>query len=147
MDFAILDISTVIYPQYNTILGMSYSQLNNTYAASTAGLAIGCVMFIPFALKYGRRPIYLVSSLVLFGSGIWLALLSTYGQLLAAMIVSGLAGATSETLVQMTVRPILLLVLVLVPLAIHADTLMTRLPTCSLCIRELPWCQYMLSWF
>lgn len=82
---------------------MSYSQLNNTFAASTAGLAVGCVLFIPFALKFGRRPVYLVSTLVLFLCGIWLALLSTYGQLMGAMVVSGLAGATSETLVQMTI--------------------------------------------
>jgi len=104
MDFAMLDISTVIYPQYITILGMSYTQLKNTYAVNTTGLALGCVFFVPLALKYGRRPVYLVSTLIIFLSSVWLALSSTYGQLLGAMLVSGLAGATSETLLQMTVR-------------------------------------------
>jgi MFS family permease len=104
MDFALLDIATVIYPEYNELLGISYPDLNNTYAANCVGLAFGCVFFIPLALKYGRRPIYLASTLALFLSAIWLALLSTYSQLLAVNILNGLAGATSETLIQMTVR-------------------------------------------
>lgn len=82
---------------------MTWAELNITYAANTAGLAIGCIFFIPFAQKYGRRPVYIISTIITFGSSIWQAKLNTYGEMVATQVISGLSGAVSETLVQMTV--------------------------------------------
>ena len=39
----------------NRELGFSYSLLNDSYAAGSATLCVGALMFIPVALKFGRR--------------------------------------------------------------------------------------------
>jgi MFS family permease len=98
-----LDVSTPLWGPYNEELGISYGQLTNTYGANYAGFGVGCVFFIPFALKYGRRPVYIISTIITLATAIWQAKLSTYGSMLAAQLVSGLSGAVSETLVQITV--------------------------------------------
>lgn len=91
---------------YYSELGISYTELNNTFATNCAGLAVGCVIFIPFALKFGRRPVYIISTFITFGMAIWQAALHTYGEMLATQVISGLSGAVSETLVQMTVADV-----------------------------------------
>lgn len=83
--------------------GITYSQLNDAYAANLAGLAAGCFLFIPFALKFGRRPIYLISILVVFLCAIWQAVLNDYADILGSQVVSGLFGAISEALCYITV--------------------------------------------
>lgn len=60
-------------------------------------------MFIPFSIKYGRRPVYLVTTFVLFICGIWQAVLRDYPNMVAVNVMDGLAGAVADTIVQMTV--------------------------------------------
>jgi len=103
MVFAVLDIGVVVFQDYNELLGISYSDLNNTFAANCIGLAFGCILFIPFSLKYGRRPVYLVSQFVQFLCAVWSASLRTYPNMIAVNIFDGLAGAVADTIVQMTV--------------------------------------------
>ncbi|OCK77932.1 MFS general substrate transporter [Lepidopterella palustris CBS 459.81] len=103
MSFVLLDIGTVIWSTLNEDLGISYDDLNNSFAANTAGLALGGVIFIPFALKYGRRPVYIVSTAVLLATAIWQAKFNTTAELILINVLNGLAGATSETMVQITV--------------------------------------------
>ena len=103
MVFAVLDIGVVVFQDYNELLGISYSDLNNTFAANCIGLAFGCIIFIPFSLKYGRRPVYLASQFVQFLCAIWSASLRTYPNMIAVNIFDGLAGAVADTIVQMTV--------------------------------------------
>lgn len=67
------------------------------------GLAIGCVVFIPFALKFGRRPVYILTTAVCLLCSIWQAVMKGYVSYVASNLISGLAGAVSETLIQMTV--------------------------------------------
>ena len=83
---------------------MTYSQLNNALAVNYAGTASGCVFFIPFAIKYGRRPVYLISTLLMAAIAFWTARIQSVGELYATSLLVGLAGATNETIVQMTVR-------------------------------------------
>lgn len=84
-------------------LGISYENLNNSFAANTAGLAVGCIFLIPVAIIYGRRPLYIVSTIVQFASTIWQAKMQNTGDLLGTNVLSGLAGAVSESIVQMTI--------------------------------------------
>jgi MFS family permease len=98
-----LDIGPVVWQIYNEELGITYDELNDTFAANCAGLAVGCILFIPFALKYGRRPVYIISTIITFAMAVWQAKLNTFGEMLATQVISGLSGAVSETLVQMTV--------------------------------------------
>ena len=46
----------------NQQLGFSYAILNDSYATGNGTLCIGAFVLIPFALKYGRRPVYLIST-------------------------------------------------------------------------------------
>ena len=101
--FVLLDIGTVVWVNMNSELGVSWANLNNSFAANLAGLAVGCIFFIPFAIKYGRRSVYVVSTAVQFASGIWNARVNSTGELLAVNVLSGLAGAVSEAIVQMTI--------------------------------------------
>ncbi|RDL36768.1 uncharacterized protein BP5553_06120 [Venustampulla echinocandica] len=103
MTFTILDIGPAAWQDYIDELDMSWAQLNATFASNTAGLAVGCIIFIPFTFKYGRRPVYIISTIVTLAMSIWQAKLNSFGEMVATQVISGLSGAVSETLVQMTV--------------------------------------------
>lgn len=85
-------------------LKVDYSQLNNASAINYAGTGAGCIFFIPFAVKYGRRPVYLVSTAMMAAMSFWSARMTTVAELYITNLLAGLAGSTNETIVQMTVR-------------------------------------------
>lgn len=90
----------------NTQMGFSYELLNDSYAAGCAALAIGGPLLIPFALKYGRRPVYVISTAAQFAIAIWTAKLQTVGDLVAVNTLNCLFGALSEIIVQVTVADV-----------------------------------------
>ncbi|KAK7423024.1 hypothetical protein QQX98_001314 [Neonectria punicea] len=102
MVFAILCVSVPFYQDFNEELGISYDQLNNGYATNMATLSIGCIVFIPLALRFGRRPIYLATALVMLICAIWQAKMQTTGEFISTNAISGLAGAVNEALFQVT---------------------------------------------
>jgi MFS family permease len=87
----------------NEELGFSYDLLNDSYAAASSALTIGAVLLIPFALKYGRRPIYVISCALQFAICIWSAKMQTVADLMLTNILNCGLGALSEVVVQMTV--------------------------------------------
>ena len=87
----------------NAELGISFQDLDNSFAANAGGLAFGCILLVPIAVKYGRRPVYIISTAVMLATAIWQAKVQTAFSLIAANVVSGLAGAVSESIVQMTI--------------------------------------------
>ncbi|KAF5686923.1 HOL1 substrate-H+ antiporter [Fusarium circinatum] len=103
MMFCIPCMSVPFWQNFNEELGMSYDMLNNGYAANMAGLATGCIIFIPIALRIGRRPVYLVTSLIMFGAGAWQAETHTIGDMIGMNTIAGIAGAVNEALFQVTV--------------------------------------------
>jgi hypothetical protein len=46
-------------------LDFDYDFLNDGYAAGLAGLAVGCIFFIPAAVLFGQKPVYLLSTFAL----------------------------------------------------------------------------------
>lgn len=100
--FVMLDIMKVAFEAYLK-MGISYETLNNAVATNCAGLAVGCLMFIPFVHKFGRRPLYMISSSIQLVAAIWSASLYTGGELIGANLLSGIGGATSETIVMITI--------------------------------------------
>ncbi|KUJ18805.1 MFS general substrate transporter [Mollisia scopiformis] len=104
MVFAFQDIPVIVFQDYVDQLGVTYGQLNNTFGLNCAGLALGCLMFIPFSIKYGRRPVYIVTTFVMFFTTIWQARLRTYVSMMGVNLVMGLAGAVADTIVQMTIN-------------------------------------------
>lgn len=84
-------------------LGLTFVQLNHALSVTSLGLATGCVLFIPLANKFGRRPIYLASIGLMLATALWMAEISSLAELYIANLLQGLAGATNEAIVQMTV--------------------------------------------
>ncbi|KAK0813944.1 hypothetical protein LTR75_004399 [Friedmanniomyces endolithicus] len=101
--FTLLDIGTVVWGPLNEELGISYNDMNNSFAANVAGLAIGCIFMVPLAVKFGRRPVYIASTAIQLAACIWSARTYTTGDLIGSNVVSGVGGAISESIVQMTI--------------------------------------------
>ncbi|KAJ3497067.1 hypothetical protein NLG97_g2186 [Lecanicillium saksenae] len=101
--YVVIDIATVVYGQVHEELGFSFQQLNQSFAVSDAGIAIGGIFFIPFALRFGRRPVYLLSILILVGTTIWQARMQTIGDLYGFNLVCGLSGSIGEIICAMTI--------------------------------------------
>ncbi|RAL06111.1 MFS general substrate transporter [Aspergillus ibericus CBS 121593] len=101
--FVELDIGFTAWSQMETELGFTVDNLNAGVAANYGGLAIGCFFLLPLARKYGRRPIYILASVLQLASCVWNAEVYSFGNYIGANLVSGLGGAISEVIVQMTV--------------------------------------------
>ncbi|KAH7137426.1 major facilitator superfamily domain-containing protein [Dactylonectria estremocensis] len=83
--------------------GWTYDQLNNSQAIGLVGTATGCIFFIPLAIKYGRRSVYVVSIAVIVATAAWQARMTTIAELYLSTFIFGLANAVNETIVQMTI--------------------------------------------
>ncbi|RSL78023.1 hypothetical protein CEP51_008591 [Fusarium floridanum] len=101
--FTNLSIQTVFWQQMTVDLGITITQLTHAQSAQLAGLAMGCIFFIPFTIKYGRRSTYVVSTAALAAVSWWTSSISSYTELILTSILTGLAGAINETSVQMTI--------------------------------------------
>lgn len=87
-------------------LNYSVGLLNSGMAVNYGGLAVGCMLFIPLVHKFGRRPIYIFSISLQLASCIWYARMRTAGDLIGSSLISGLGGAISEIIMQITVADI-----------------------------------------
>ncbi|KAF4555035.1 Hypothetical protein D9617_3g021040 [Elsinoe fawcettii] len=101
--FAATVIQGVFWRPISEDLDVTFEQLTNSYAVNLVGLATGCIFFIPFAVRYGRRTIYLISNFLLLATVIWSARMKTLADLYATNLIMGLGGAVNETIVQMTI--------------------------------------------
>ncbi|KAH7133684.1 major facilitator superfamily domain-containing protein [Dactylonectria macrodidyma] len=101
--FTNLSIQTIFWQQMVVDMGVSYAQLGNAQSAQLAGLAMGCVFFIPFTIKYGRRSTYIISTALMAAVSWWTSRMDSYAELIATAVITGLSGAVNETAVQMTI--------------------------------------------
>ncbi|CAL5871014.1 uncharacterized protein PFLUO_LOCUS5256 [Penicillium psychrofluorescens] len=106
MVFAMIDCAPVTWGPMNRQLGFSYAILNDSYAIGCGTLALGGLLLIPFALKYGRRPVYLMSTAIQLGMSVWTAKMKSVAGLLLINAISNLVAALAETMVQMTVADV-----------------------------------------
>lgn len=106
MIFALIDIATVTWAPVNLELGLSYALLNDSYAAGCGALAVGAIILVPFSLKPGRRPIYVLSSAVQCGLSVWLARMQNVADLMGPNVLTCIVGALAEVMVQMTIADI-----------------------------------------
>lgn len=103
LTFVQLDVGFTSWGQYQDELGFSVDFLNASAAVNYAGLAVGCVFLVPLVHKYGRRPMYIGSTLLQLVSCVWLACTNTRGDMIGSNLISGISGAISETIVQVTI--------------------------------------------
>lgn len=94
---------TPTWAPMNEELGFDYGILNDSYATGSATLCVGGLVFIPFTLKYGRRPVYIFSLLLQLACSIWSANIQTPADLFLTQAFNCLLGALAEVLVQMTI--------------------------------------------
>ncbi|KAJ5665462.1 uncharacterized protein N7477_007910 [Penicillium maclennaniae] len=106
MVLAFIDVATVTWGPVNAELGFSFALLNDSYAAGCGALCIGAVILVPFALKFGRRPVYIFSTAAQLGISIWSARMHNVADLMLVNILSCIVGALAEVLVQMTVADV-----------------------------------------
>jgi MFS family permease len=98
-----LSIQGIFWQLMVVDLNVTYTQLNRAVSVNFVGLAMGCVLFIPLAKKFGRRPVYLVSTALMLVTSFWASKLTRLSELYATNLLQGLAGATNESIVQITV--------------------------------------------
>lgn len=104
--FVELDIGFAGWEPMKKELSITTQILNTGAAVNYGGLAVGCIFFIPLAHKFGRRSLYIFSTALQFASSIWYAQIRTSGDLIGCNLISGIGGAISEIVVQMTVADI-----------------------------------------
>ncbi|KAJ4387921.1 hypothetical protein N0V93_008524 [Gnomoniopsis smithogilvyi] len=107
----ILSLNAAVVGAFGPMLGPGFVQIAQQLDVSIAilsestawaVLAIGLSLFIisPLAKIYGRRPMFLFSSVVMLGTSIWGAMATDYPSLLGARVLAGVGMAPYETLVQ-----------------------------------------------
>lgn len=98
-----INVATPTWGPMQKELNFSGAELNASYAIGCAFLGIGAVLLIPFALKFGRRPLYVLSSLAQCGISVWSAKMQTVAELLLVNVLGNGVGALAEVMVQMTI--------------------------------------------
>ncbi|PKS09347.1 hypothetical protein jhhlp_003961 [Lomentospora prolificans] len=73
------------------------------------GLGLGSVIASPTAILFGKRPVYLVSAFIFIASCVWCALSPSFGSLVAARILQGIAVSPVECLPSATIAEIFFL--------------------------------------
>lgn len=92
----------------NSILLIIDLQVSFTRVALLTGyhlvaVAVAALFVSPFARIYGFRLPYLVGIVIIFASSIWAACASSYGSLLGARVLQGMAVAPFEALVPVSI--------------------------------------------
>lgn len=102
----LIDAATPTWGPMNKELGFSYEVLNDSYAIGSGTLGLGGLLLLPFALKFGRRPIYIISTIAQFGFSVWSAKIQTVPDLLLVNFFTCLFGGLAEVIVQMTIADV-----------------------------------------
>ncbi|KAI1431316.1 MFS general substrate transporter [Xylaria sp. CBS 124048] len=85
------------------------AQVSLTTGLYMLGLGIGCVIFSPTAILYGKRPVYLFGAVLFIISAVWCALSPNFTSLLLARIFQGIAVSPVECLPSATIAEIFFL--------------------------------------
>ncbi|KAJ4359686.1 uncharacterized protein N0V89_000242 [Didymosphaeria variabile] len=64
---------------------------------------------VPISTSFGRRPVYLISQLINFGTSIWRAKANSYGSFMGACVVNGLGAGPAETIMPAVIADIFFL--------------------------------------
>lgn len=70
------------------------------------GLGVGSVFFSPTAILFGKRPVYLFGALLFVGTSCWCASAQSFGSLIAARVLQGVAVSPVECLPSATIAEI-----------------------------------------
>lgn len=91
---------------WTTIVDMTGSTMNIMNGGGALNyLLLGLVniFWIPAAMKFGRRPCFLLTLLLCTGSSIWIACFHTVGEWYGSNIINGLGTSAYEAVIQLVV--------------------------------------------
>lgn len=89
--------------------GISVPRVALTTGLYMMGLGCGSVVWSPTAILYGKRPVYLVASIMFVISAVWCALSPNFASLVVARVFMGFAVSPVECLPSATVAEIFFL--------------------------------------
>jgi MFS family permease len=101
--FATMCQASVVWGPQTRDLGWQFEQLNRGYAFSIAGQGLGCLLMIPVAIKFGRRPVYLFGVALSLCTSLWQAQMTSLHELYTVSFLEGMAASLTEACVQMTI--------------------------------------------
>lgn len=73
------------------------------------GLGVGSVIFSPTAILWGKRPVYLFSSIMFIATSLWAGWAKSFGSLIAARVFQGISVSPVECLPSATIAEIFFL--------------------------------------
>lgn len=86
--------------------GVPVARVSLTTGLFMMGMGVGSVFASPTAILWGKRPVYLVSSVMFIVTSIWCALSPSFGSLMAARVFQGIAVSPVECLPSATIAEI-----------------------------------------
>lgn len=82
---------------------LTVGELNAGTGYAFLFLGIGCLVFQPLAMQYGKRPVYLFTTIACAGLNLWQPFITTNGPWIASKILAGLMTAPIEALPEATI--------------------------------------------
>ncbi|KAL1409390.1 hypothetical protein Q8F55_003373 [Vanrija albida] len=104
-NFAVAIILVAFVPMGETF-GVTPGAIANCIGYSFLGMAVGPLFWNPLSRTAGRRPVYLLGSVLLLPCAVWLALSPSYGSFAAARVVTGFINSFSQTVPPSTIADI-----------------------------------------
>jgi MFS family permease len=102
------DMQGIVYDLFGVLptdLGWSIALAKTAYLFSATAFVQGMsnLIYMPLIVKYGRRPIYILSFLLYGGFSLWAGLAKDYPSALAARLLLGFAGGSAECVAPLTI--------------------------------------------
>ncbi|KIX08714.1 uncharacterized protein Z518_03371 [Rhinocladiella mackenziei CBS 650.93] len=79
------------------------------FTGTSLTIGIGQFIWTPVAIKYGRRPVYIICFALLTACNVWAGFAKSYGSELAARLLTGIAAGAPELVAPLTLTDIFFL--------------------------------------
>ncbi|KAH8672564.1 hypothetical protein BGZ60DRAFT_526872 [Tricladium varicosporioides] len=83
--------------------GVSLTNMNGGSALNYLLLGFVYIFWIPAAMKIGRRPVFIVTTILCLCAGVWLGKFQGTGQWFGSMILNGLGTSAYQAVIQLSV--------------------------------------------
>ncbi|KAF2767803.1 MFS general substrate transporter [Teratosphaeria nubilosa] len=87
-----------MFPYYVKDFDSTLPQVIKFTGVAILVLGFSNFIWVPLSTAYGRRPVYIFSQLICFGSSIWRARAQSYGSFMAACVLNGIGAGPAETI-------------------------------------------------
>lgn len=118
--------------------GVTLTNMNGASALNYLLLGFFNIIWIPSAMKFGRKIIYILSLVILCGGSIWGAFYNGTAQYYIMLVIQGIGTAAYQALIQLTVS--------IYRLSFSAELLRRiRYSTCSSPTNAVAWSRFISS--